>query len=336
MKALVWQGKQNYTFEDIPVPSPGTNQVLVRIEAAAVCGSDFHLSDFGAQPPFIPGHEAAGIVDAAGEEVSTLKEGDRVALNPVQVCGSCYCCRRGMEHLCLNCRHLGSQGVDGTWAEYVVIDAANAYPVPPGVSLPAAGLSEPSAVCYESFQRARLKAGDYVLIIGDGPFGFLHAQIAQAMEAGKIFVAGHYGKRLARIQEKSGAIICNTRREDVAEIVHREIDAPGVDIVIEATGSGHASLIGLQVLRPRGTLVVFSYIREPEILDPGLIHMKELNILGSCRSLKGYEPCLKLIAEGTLDTEALIDLRVPLEDYQGAFDALTRNKEDIFKAVLLP
>jgi len=305
----------------------------VRVEAAAVCGSDLHLQDFGAPPPVIPGHEASGGVVELGKDVAGIEPGDRVVMDPVQVCGRCWSCRNGIEHLCLHTRHLGSGSAAGTWAQRVAVDARNLYRIPEAVGFRAGDLSEPAAVCCESFQRAGLREGDAVLVIGDGPFGFLHAQIAAALGAGKIICAGHHERRLERIRERTGALICNTRREDLQERVRREIPAPGVDVAVEASGSGAAPMSGLKLLRPRGTLVVFSYIWKPEALDMGLIHMKELNVLGSCRSHHTFGPCLELMADGKIDTETLVDLAVPIDNFREALRTLKADKANTFKVV---
>jgi len=336
MKAIVWLGEQDFKLEDVPEPVPGPDQAVVQIEVTAVCGSDLHLQDFGAPPPIIPGHEAAGVVVGLGTDVSGVERGDRVTMNPVQYCGGCYSCTNGIEHLCLNTRHLGSGGVPGTWAERVVVDARNLHQIPESVSFTAAALTEPAAVCFQSFQRAGLKAGDSVLVLGDGPVGFLQTQIAVALGAGQVICAGHYEHRLKRIEEQSGALICNTKRDNLPEMVREDVSPPGVDIAVEATGSGSAPSMGLNVLRPRGTLVVFSYIWKPEALDMGLIHMKELNVLGSCRSHKTFGPCLELMAEGRIDTECLVDLSLPLRDYRQAMGKLKEDKANTFKVVFTP
>jgi threonine dehydrogenase-like Zn-dependent dehydrogenase len=201
------------------------------------------------------------------------------------------------------------------------------------VSFEAAALTEPAAVCYQSLMRAGLQSGDSVLVVGDGPFGFLHTQIAVALGAAKVICAGHYDQRLERIRNRTGATVCNTKREDLGDLVKKEIPPPGVDVAIEATGSGAAPTIGLRLLRPRGILIVFSYIWKPEVLDMGLIHMRELNVLGSCRSHRAFGTCLDLIAQGRIDTESLIDRSLPLEDFQRGLRILREEKANIFKVV---
>ena len=336
MKAIVWQGERRFSVETVPDPKAGPGEVVVRVEAAAVCTSDLHMSEFAAKPPLVLGHEVAGTISEIGRGVEGRRLGERVALDPVMRCGACRCCRQGFGHLCLKFRHLGWGVVAGGWAEYVVIDAVNAYPVAPSVAPVAACLAEPAAVCYESFQRAGLAPGDCVLVLGDGPFGFLHAQLARARGAGKIIVAGHHDRRLSRIASQTQAIPCNTHHRNLQEVLKAEGVGDGVDIVIEATGAGASPNVGLAALRPRGTLVIFSYIWKPEPLEMGLIHMREVNVLGACRSLNAYAPCLDLLARGDLNLETLVDIRSPLAGCRQAMDALAQCKGDVFKAVFLP
>jgi len=336
MKAIVWQGEQRFQVQTVPAPHAADGRIVVKVEASAICGSDFHLGDFGITPPLIPGHEVAGVVSEIGRHVAGLSLGDRVALDPVQRCGTCWSCRHAIGHLCANTRHLGDHETPGGWAEYVAIDAVNAHRIPDGIDFSAACLAEPAAVCYESLMRARLQPRARVLIIGDGPFGFLHAQIARALGAETIVVAGHYDQRLRRIAEHTGAVTCNTHREDLDRVLNRAADSPGIDIAVEATGAGASPNIGIRALRPRGTLIVFSYIWKPEPLEMGLIHMRELNILGACRSLNAYAACLAMMAKGTLNTGALVDLRSPLTDCEKTLQHLAARKADIFKAVFIP
>lgn len=336
MKAIHWLGEKRFQLQDVATPTIGPGEVLVRVEAAAICGSDLHLADFKDTPPLIPGHEVAGTAVEVGSDVDSIAVDDRVALDPVQRCGDCWCCRNGVEHLCTNCRHLGTTQAPGGWAEYVAVDAANANRLPETVEFAAASLLEPAAVCYQSFQRAKLVEGQSVLIIGDGPFGFLHTQIARAQKAGVIVVAGHYDNRLERIVDATGAIACNTHHEDLTEVLAAHVGPPGVDVAIEATGAGPAPGLGIDALRPQGTLVVFSYIWSPEVLDMGLIHMRELNLLGSCRSQGAYGPCLELMGEGAIDTGALVDVEAPLADSNEAIARLSADKGNVFKAILRP
>ena len=336
MRAIVWQGADHYCFQEANAPVPLPGQVVVRVEVAAICGSDLRLADFRLTPPLIPGHEAAGVVVELGGGVKHLAVGDRVALDPVQRCGKCWCCTHGRAHLCTNFRHLGYADIPGAWAELVAIDEQNAHRIPDNLDFASAALLEPCAVCYESFQRAGFCEGDQVLIVGDGPFGFLHAQLARALGASVIVVAGHYDRRLERIAARTGAITCNTRTEDVSRVIAKHAQGGWVDLAIEATGAGASPNLCIRAIRPQGTVVVFSYVWKPEPLEMGRVHMNELNLVGACRSSAGYSACLGLLASGAVDTRILVDLKAPLSDALSVIERLRADKANIFKAVLLP
>lgn len=336
MKAIVWTGKMNFELQDVPTPTFGPAQILVQVKAASICTTDFHYANFGCVPPIVPGHEVAGVVTAVGKDVRNLSVGTRVALDPVQRCGQCRSCLDGYEHLCLNVRHLGDTDIPGGWGEYVAVDAKNAHIIPDAVNMEQAALTEPAAVCLESFLRANFQKGQTVLIMGDGTFGFIHAMFAQRLGAEKIIVAGHYDERLDRIVQKTGAIACNTHRESVDDCLSRLNLSHKIDLAIEGAGATKSPNIAMRTLRPRGTLILFSYVWTPEILDLGLLHMKELNVLGSCRSLGCFDRCLSMMASKQLDLNEIIDICVPLHQVNEALKSLTEDKKNRFKAVLIP
>lgn len=335
MKAVVWHGGTDYRLEDVPEPTPQPRQVIVKVEAAGVCGSDFHYHDWQCRPPIIPGHEAAGVVVELGSEVDDLPVGTAVALDPVQRCGDCACCRGGIGHLCPHTRHLGGERAPGTWAQYAAIDARNAHRLPAGLDWAAASLAEPAAVCRESFLRAAVDPDANVLVIGDGPFGYVHALWARQLPA-RVVVAGHYDQRLQRIAAATGALTCNTHNDDLQSMVQQATDGLGVDVVIEATGAAVAPALGIAALRPRGVLVIFSYIWNPRPPDWGAVSMKELTLVGACRSWQCFEPSLAAMADGRLPLDDLVDLEAPLTDFADALRAVKQRKAEIFKAVLRP
>lgn len=336
MKAVFWQGGKKFELGNAGQPQIRDNQVLIKVEAASICTSDFHYADWDCKPPIIPGHEAAGTIVQVGKKAENVQPGWKVAVDPVQRCGKCAMCVSGIGHLCMNTRHLGNSENPGAWAEYLAVDAANIYKVPDNVSMIEAALTEPAAVCMESFERAKFQAGWDVLILGDGIFGFIHAMLAKIFGAKNIIVCGHYDEKLQRINQKTEAITCNTHKENLKGIIDKVTNRIGVDLVIEATSSGAAPNIGIKSLKPRGTLVLFSYIWRPEIIDIATVNMNELNLLGSCRSLNCFEKCLQLMAEKKLDMAHLADIQVPLAEVNYAINELLTNKKNVFKAILLP
>ncbi len=336
MKAVLWKGGDKFVPGEAEMPIIGPRQVLVSVKTASICTTDLHYEDFECTPPIIPGHEVAGTIVEVGPEVKKIKTGQRVVLDPVQRCGRCVCCTGGIPHLCLNTRHLGNREVPGGWAEFVAIDEQNAYTIPQNVDFASAALTEPVAVCMESFERTGFRKGQSVLIIGDGTFGFIHALLARIKGAATILVAGHYDERLARIKKRTSAVTCNTHKEKLNEVAARHIREPGFDIVIEATGATDAPNTGLRLLRPRGTLILFSCVWRPEPLDLVCIHMKELNVMGACRSLNCFDKCLKMMGQGKLDMGEFIDIKMGLADVAAAIEKLKKDKKNVFKAVLIP
>jgi threonine dehydrogenase-like Zn-dependent dehydrogenase len=336
MRAIVWHGGRDMRLETVPDPKPGRGQVLVKVEATAVCGSDLHLVEFGATPPVIPGHEAAGTVVECAPGAEGLAPGDRVALDPVQRCGTCRPCTSGIEHLCENVRHLGLGACAGTWAELVAVDGTNAHRLPTGLGFPEASLAEPSAVCRHSLGRAGFEPGMSLLVMGDGPFGFLHAQWGKILGARTIVVAGHHDEKLRRISAATGAVTCNTLRDDLAAFVRTAAGTDGLDVAVEATGSGDSPGFAIPLLKQRGILVVFSYIWKPSALDMGAIHMRELRLVGSCRSMGVFPACLQAMARKELNTGLLLDALVPMERFQEALELMRGGKERVFKVGLLP
>lgn len=336
MKAVLWKGNHTFEFGRWEQPKLEAGQVLLKVRAASICTTDLHYADFDCVPPIVPGHEVSGEIIELGPDVRGVSLGDRVTVNPVQTCGACPACTGGIPHLCQRARHLGNALYPGGWAEYLAIDARNTYPIPDNVPFDVAALTEPAAVCLESFKRAAFRPGRSVLIFGDGTFGYLHAQWAQILQAGTIIVAGHYDRRLERIRRKTGALTCNTHHEDLTKMLRDTLGDYGADLAVEVTGAGPAPNICLEALRPRGTLILFSYVWHPEILNLGQIHMNELNVLGACRSLDCYPECIDAAARGSLDLADLIDVRVPLEGVAEALEKLRAQKADHFKAVFLP
>lgn len=336
MQVIFWQGGKKFEPGEHKKPVPAAGQVLIEVGAASICSTDFHYDDFGCIPPIVPGHEVAGTVIELGDKVDSVDIGQRVTVDPVQHCGKCPMCTSGIPHLCATPRHLGDTDVPGGWAEYMTIDATNTYKVPDNVSLTEAALTEPTAVCLESFKRANFESGQTVLVLGDGVFGCIHAMIAKVKGAKNIIVAGHHDERLKRIVEATGAIACNTHNQDLEKILKDVIGPFGADLAIEATGATEVPNIGLMSLRPRGTLVIFSLVWHPEILNLGLLNMKELNVLGACRSLDCFSTCVEMMASGQLDVKSLVDIEVPLGEFDRAVKELRENRKSIFKAVLHP
>ncbi len=346
MWAAVWMGGRRIEIQEVPTPKPGPNEVMVRVKTVSLCGSDLDVETFGGKPPLILGHEAAGEIAEVGpiEPLSPsapapprpYRIGDRVALDPVQPCWRCSVCHSGLHHLCPNVRHLAAGDVQGAFAEYVVVHHLNAHHLPDEISYEEAALTEPGAVCLEGIRRGRLTVGEDVLVIGDGPFGFIFAQLAAAAGASRLIVAGHYAGRLEAIAAASGAITVDTHKDDLIARVLDVTGGQGVHVSFQATAAAASVNLGLACLRPRGRHVVFSYMHGKPEVDMATVLMKELEIIGSVRSHDTCPVVHRMLKAGLLDLRSVISRVMPMDQLGQAMGLITQSKSDVFKIVLVP
>jgi len=331
MRALVLRGPGQAALEDVPRPVPGDDDLLVRTMAGTICTSD--MNDMASNPfniplPVIMGHEGAGIVEAVGKNVTDFRLGDEITAHPVMPCGNCISCRRGLRHLCDDMEHLAlTRG--GVFAEYFTIRADRARMKPPSLSFPAATLMEPVCVCLEAIERANVKPGDNVLVIGDGPFGVITAKLCRAYHPGKLILSGRHPFRLSMAD---GAVCIRERGdgENLSEIM-AATGGEGVDAAILCVGTVQAVETGIAALRSRGTLSVFSAIEGPAPIDLFKVHVKELNICGSCNDMDYLDKALALLQDKSLGLDKIITHQMPLGNWQEAFDLARRGKDSALK-----
>lgn len=311
MTALQLQGLNNLVQVSLPVPVPGTDEVLIKTEAATICTSDLHditSNAFGIRYPRVMGHEGAGIIVACGSDVTDYIPGTRVAAHPVVPCRQCPECRKGLEHLCSKMSHLGIDR-DGCFAEYFIQRADRVRPLPDCIPFALGALLEPVAVCLEAIARSNDVQGKTVLVAGDGPFGNIIARLAQRAGAARVLVSGREPFRLRQIP---GVEIADTLQ-------------PGsVDVAILAVSAPAAVTTCMQALRPRGRLVVFSAVQQPLPLSLFSIHVSELEVVGSCNDENKIDESLQCLGEEGLALQDIITHQIPFEHWEEAFD-LARN-----------
>ena len=335
MRALVLKDKGHLVMESCLNPKPGPGELLIRTKAATICTSDLNdikYNAFGIRYPMIMGHEGAGIVAAVGKEVCGFREGDRVAVHPVMPCGHCFNCRNGLPHLCENMEHLGiNRG--GVFAEYFCIRADRARHIPDGMDFELASLMEPVCVCIEGINRANVKKGARCLIIGDGPFGIITARLLKAFEPEQIILSGRHRFRL-QMAEGADLIYEKEVADVTAEILHRTKDE-GVDSAILCVGTSQAVNTAIESLKPRGTLSVFSAIAGLAQINLFRVHIKELNICGSCNDENYLDQALRLLGDKDLRLDQLITHRLPFDHWQRAFELAEKGKDEALKVTML-
>lgn len=325
MLACVIEGAGQLAVEERPTPEPGAGEVAVDIVYGGVCGSDLHYYHDGAagefviREPLVVGHEVVGRVAALGEDVAGIEIGTEVAVHPAQVCGQCQECASGRPHLCASSRYLGSAAhfphVQGGFTERLVVSADRAVPLPVGMSLRRAALSEPFSVAYHAVKRAGDLSGRSVLVAGAGPIGALAVAAARQAGAGTIYASDLTDHALAQAKQMGADVLLRADRPDDPSWPAQ------VDVAIEASGSGPGLNSCIRTVRRAGTIV------QVGILPPGMTAIlgnalvnKELQLLGSWRFHTEFAEAIGLLAT-TIDPEPLISHEFPLSQAQAAFDA---------------
>ncbi|TFG73523.1 MAG: hypothetical protein E4H27_00610 [Anaerolineales bacterium] len=335
MKALQFQAIDQVNLIECELPKISDNELLIKTGAAIICTSDLNdlrENAFGIQLPIIMGHEGAGTVMAIGSQITDFKVGDRIAAHPVHPCGKCANCRRGMAHLCLDMGHFALNR-PGVFAEYFPVRSDRARRIPDAVPFTTAALAEPVSVCLEALAQAKLHDGDNLLVIGDGPFGVLIARLAQALPLKKVVIAGRHDFRLGFAK---GAIQVNEKKvsEPMAKL-RTEAGETGYDAVIQAVGTGQAVRQGLALLRPKGRLVVFSAVPGETPIDLFDVHVRELEIVGSCNDEDRLDAAVASLSNADLALGELVTHTFPLKDFQQAYDLAARGREEAMKVAFV-
>ncbi|MBZ0189261.1 MAG: NAD(P)-dependent alcohol dehydrogenase [Candidatus Obscuribacterales bacterium] len=328
VQAGVLEKAKVFGIKEVEVREPGANEVLVKTKAVGICGSDVHyylegrIGPFIVNEPLILGHETAGEVAKVGKNVSHLKEGDRVALEPGVPCGCTDFVKRGLYNLCPSIEFFATPPVHGTFAEYFVHDANFAFKLPDNVSFEEGAMCEPLSVGIHATRQGSIGLGSRVLITGAGPIGLVNVLCAKAAGAGLIIVVETHKNRITMAKEcgATHAIQSFDRKEIISQI--EEItDGTGVDVVIECSGAGPAAQTAVEALKPGGTLVFVGLFSQLEVpMDLNAITQKELTYKGVFRYRNTYSTAIDLIASGRLDVKPLITKRFPWQQVKEAMD----------------
>src|SRR6478609_2896300 len=263
MRALRFHSARDLRVEDVPGPSaPGPGDVVVRIATCGICGTDLHEYTAGpivtpvephpltgAQNPQILGHEFAGDVVATGAGVTSVAEGDRVAIMPLVYCGHCAYCRRGLQHLCATMACVGLSHRWGGMGEIATVDEYQIVRLPDAVTYEQGALIEPTAVAAYGVERAGVGPGDRVLVTGAGPIGALAALCARAAGASEVYVSEPNPARRARADALGVAVVLDPTTVDVPEVLREQSDGLGVDVAIECSGHPNGFDTGIRSLR---------------------------------------------------------------------------------------
>jgi L-iditol 2-dehydrogenase len=338
MKAYSLYGKEDMRPEELDQPAVGSNDLLIKVLACGVCGSDLRMYFKGPSPrynlPVVLGHEIAGRVVEIGAEVAGYQIGDVVTLAPIVPCMRCYPCSRGQDNLCENGGVLGTT-VQGGFAELIrmpaaMVHAGGVVKVPEGVDFRAAALTELVGTCLHGLRQTRTEAGDRVLILGDGPIGLVFLQLAKLMGARYVAVSGRRPRRRALAEELGADEVLDADKAKLAERFARSLD-----LVIVATSNPDALAETLNIVRPGGDLLLFSgYPYGTTMsLDLFAFHYRELHIHGSIDApIRDFQKAASLLPQ--LQTGRLVSSSFPLDEAVEAFRAA--RLRDAIKVLIEP
>lgn len=326
MKAVRYHGPHMpFRLEDVPVPEPGQGEVRVRIRAAGVCHTELHfesgLLNLGVAPVTV-GHEIAGTVDAVGGNVTTRHEGDRVIVYYYSGCGTCEWCRRGEENLCPSPRAQLGFVSDGGYAEYVVVPARNAVPIPDALSFAdAAPIGCGVTTALHACRLAAVKAGDTVVVQGMGGVGYGLVQVAR-LHGARVIGIGRSPDKLSLASALGAEAVVNAAAvDDVAAQVRALTEGRGADVVFELVATAPTMAASVAMLARRGRLVFIGYSEDALTVAPVQLVVLEAQVMGSVgNTLAELEEAVRMVADGQVRT--VVDRVVPLEEYATALEAL--------------
>ena len=343
MKALLLTEYNKLSVTDVPRPTVEPHQVLVAVRACGICGSDIHGYDGSTGrrvPPLIMGHEAAGVIVETGSEVRSLHSGDRVTIDSMVSCGTCYYCRRGRINLCDQRQVLGVSCGEyrrhGAFAEYVVVPQQIVYKLPDSLPFEQAALVEAVSIAVHAVNRTPLELGDSAVVVGSGMIGLLVIQALRNAGCRQIFAVDLDDHKLARAGELGAVAGFNPAREDVPAAIAARTEGRGAAVSIECVGASAPIQTAIAATRKGGTVTLVGNLAPKVELPLQSVVTRELNLLGSCGSSNEIPACIELLASGAIRADILISARAPLEDGPEWFARLHKGEPGLMKVVLVP
>jgi L-iditol 2-dehydrogenase len=346
MKAVVYHAPGDIRVEELPVPVCGPDELLVQVDACAVCGTDLKSRKHGnprIKAPLTMGHEFTGRVQQVGPRaVGGLAAGDRIVMATSISCGDCFYCRRQWPNLCDDLAPMGFS-YPGGMAQYVVIPAralrnGHVVKTPRDMVPEHAALSEPVSCAVNSLSQCELQPGDTVLVLGAGPLGLMNACVAKGLGAGKIILSEVNQRRLAQARTVGCDVLVNPIEEDLAERVMDETGGRGADIAIVAAPAAAPQQQAVHLVRKRGTVVLFASLPKGASLlhvDSRPIHYCELRVVGTSDSAPWHvERAVELLASGVVPGDKLATHTLPLGGIEEAFKLM--GSGEALRVVLQP
>jgi len=343
MQALVLTEYGHLELDERPMPQPAAGEVLIRVAACGICGSDVHGYDGSSGrriPPIVMGHEAAGTVVSTGPGVSQFHPGERVTFDSTVCCGICAYCERGEINLCdrrevvgVSC---GEYRRDGAFAEYIAVPERIVYPIPENLSFAEAAMLEPASVALHAVAVSKLRGGETALVVGSGMIGLLTMQAAFAGGCSKVFVADIDASRLELAQSMGATKVIPYSGSELVQQCLQLTGGAGVDITFEAVGRNETVNTAIDATRKGGTVTLIGNVTPEVKLPLQKVVSRELRLQGTAASSGEYPQAIDLISSGRIQVKPLITKVAGLAEGQSWFDRLHAREPNLMKIVLVP
>ncbi|PWW32279.1 (R,R)-butanediol dehydrogenase/meso-butanediol dehydrogenase/diacetyl reductase [Cytobacillus oceanisediminis] len=344
MKAALWYDTKDIRVETIPEPSLEKDQVKIKVSYCGICGSDLH--EYLAGPIFIPveephpiskdkapivmGHEFAGVVAAVGEDVTGIKVGDRVCVEPIYSCGTCHSCRKGHYNVCEQLGFIGLSGGLGGFSEYSVVPSKMIHKIPDNMTWEQAALVEPAAVAVHAVRQSDMKIGDSVAVIGTGPIGLLVIQAAKAAGASKIAAVEVSPERRDFAEQAGADLVIDPLEREPVEAIKEFTNGLGVDVAFEVAGIEATIHTAIESTKPEGNVVNISIWEKPASIPVNQFILTERKMTSIIAYRNIFPQVIQLIANGQMKATELITKKISLDQIvTEGFEALTNNKNQI-------
>jgi len=343
MKALLLKNYKDLELVEFPTPEVGSNDVLIRVKACGICGSDVHGFDGSTGrriPPLVMGHEAAGIIHSKGANVTGFKEGDRVTFDSTVSCGYCFFCTRGEINLCDNRQVLGVSCGDyrrhGAFAEYVLVPQNILYRLPDSLPFEHAALIEAVSIGVHAVNITPIQLGATAVIVGTGMIGLLMLQAARLAGCSRIIAVDLDDAKLEVARTLGADVLLNPKTVDVPTKVAELTDGHGADVALEAVGATSPIKTAILSVRKGGTVTLVGNITPNIELPLQSVVTRQIRLQGSCASNGEYPACIDLLASGAIKVDPIISALAPLEEGAAWFEKLYSHNSNLMKVVLQP
>lgn len=342
MKALVLRRYRELEMTEVPAPSPGPDEVLIRIAACGICGSDVHGYDGSSGrriPPIVMGHEASGTVAATGGDATAFHVGDRVTFDSTISCGICPYCRRGEANLCDRREVIGvsceDYRRDGAFAEYIALPQRIVYLLPDQMTFSEAAMLEAVSVALHAVKVSEVRGGESALVLGAGMIGLLTLQALRSAGCGRVLIADIDATRL-KLAEALGAAetLCLSGEDLCREIARRT--GSGVDAAFEAVGRNETVQAAIQSVRRGGTVTLIGNVTPQADLPLQIVVSRQLRLQGTAASAGEYPEAIERVSRGDIQVKPLISAVAPLAEGPEWFRRLYAHEPNLMKVVLTP